>query len=450
MDEQISDARLQIMLRNHIENTIEKDPLMSGMFNSFLNCGKKFNPNSKSNDVILITNGKRGKLVGTLHCNSPWYCPHCSAVEMSKHASRIATAIEALKRQGQAAIMVTFTIPHHRGYSCNEVTEILVSTWKDFINRGNKKQTKTKYFKGTNRTATYIHRDVFSLFNSTLNCIHRVRVIEYTYGANGWHPHIHCLFWLPKKNAQDALIWEHDLRMRWLQLAEKHTLKILAKRKNFSEDAADAIHQYFDKTTPEQDARRDGVHISDNNGKIIIQQSSQYICGWGADRELTGNYKNKASKAGHMSPHQILTAAYEATESTEREKWLNIYLEYMITTRTKHLRRVQFSRRTGIIKIIEAFRKTEEYVQTFKKKFTEQDKWQVVCWFNSKQWSEILLSSNKYLIAEIIERAHLPDAREQITELLLKYDIDIRNNDPLMKQSFIEKYFNTCDYKEAA
>ena len=417
------------------------------MFNAFLNCGKKLNPNTKVKDIIVISNGERGRILGTMHCNSPWFCPHCATVQMSKHAARIATAIDALKRKGQLAFMLTLTVPHHRGITCDEITEILFNTWHEFILRGNsakKSRSKQRKLDGSNKTYTTLNP--FSQFCTTLNCKHRVRVIEYTWGVNGWHPHMHCLFWVPKKNLQMSLAWEHDLRMHWLKIAEKQTIKTLCKRRNADKESIiENTRLYFEQTTMIQEQRRQGVHISDRDGVVIAQESSQYICGWGADRELTGNYQKKASHDGHMTPHQILTAAYEATDTAEREKWLDLYMEYATATKRRSMRRVQFSR-TGILKIIAEYRKTEAYIETFKKKSMEKAKWRAVIWFNSKQWSQILLSKNKYLVADIIERAHLPDAREQIVALLLQYDIDVRYNDPADKQEFIDNFINNPDF----
>lgn len=440
MDEQISDARLQIMLRKHIKQRAENNPFYGGLFNAFLGCGKKVNPNTKVKDIIVITNGERGRILGTMHCNNPWFCPHCSTVQMSKHAARIATAIDALKRQGQFAIMLTLTIPHNKGLSCDEVTQILFNTWHEFINRGNHaKKTRHK------QNRTYTTKNPFTQFCTQLNCKHRVRVIEYTWGNNGWHPHMHCLFWMPKKYLQMSLAWEYDLRNYWLELAEKHTMKTLCKRENADKPKISrTVQNYFKKYNAHFHNERVSVHISDNNGVVIAQDSSQYICGWGADKELTGNVRKQASHEGHMTPHQILMKAYESTDE-EREKWLDLYMEYALATKRRAMRRVQFSR-TGIIQIIAQYRQTETYIETLKKKFMEKERWRAVIWFDSRQWSEILTSKNKYLVADIIERAHLPDAREQIIALLLQYDIDVRYNNPLDKQEFIDNFINNPDF----
>ena len=447
MNEQISDARLQIMLRNYIKQRAEQNPFYGGMFNAFLNCGKKLNPNTKVKDIIVITNGERGRILGTMHCNNPWFCPHCSTVQMSKHAARIATAIDALKRQGQFAFMLTLTVPHHRGITCDEITEILFNTWHEFIRDGNKaKKTRSRQKKVDGSNKTYTTKNAFTQLCTQLNCKHRVRVIEYTWGNNGWHPHMHCLFWVPKKNLQLSLAWEYDLRQRWLKIAEKQTVKTLCKRRNADkQEIIETTRNYFERYNDTFNERRVSVHISDRDGVVTAQDSSQYICGWGADKELTGNSHKTATYEGHMTPYQILSAAYEATDNADREKWLELYMEYANATKRRAMRRVQFSR-TGIIQIIAKYRQTEAYTETIKKKFMEKQKWRAVIWFNSRQWSEILLSKNKYLVADIIERAHLPDAREQIVALLLQYDIDVRYNNPADKQEFIDNFINNPDF----
>lgn len=432
------------MLRNYIYERAKDNPFYSGMFNAFLYCGVRINPNTKVKDIIVITNGERSQILGTAHCNNPWFCPHCSTVQMSKHASRIATAIDALKQQNQLAFMLTLTVPHNRGMRCDEITKILFNTWHEFIRRGNHAQKTRSQKKRDGSNKTYTTQNPFTQFCTQLQCKHRVRVIEYTYGQNGWHPHMHCLFWVPKENLQMSLAWEYELRQHWLEIAEKQTVKVLSERRNADkQDIINSTRSYFARNNEIFNQRRVSVHISDNNGKVIPQESSQYICGWGADKELTGNSHKTATFEGHMTPYQILVKAYESTDE-ERKKWLDLYMEYAITTKERQLRRVQFSR-TGIIQIIAKYRQTEAYIETIKKKFMEKAKWTAVIWFNSRQWSDILLSSNKYLVAEIIERAHLPDAREQIVALLLQYDIDVRYNDPRDKQKFIDNYINNFD-----
>ena len=435
------------MLRNYVQQRAEKEPYLAALFHSLFYCGKKINPNTKVKDIIVISDGEHARILGTSHCNNPWYCPHCATVQMSKHAARIATAIDALKRQGQLAFMLTLTIPHNRGISCDEATEILFNTWHEFIGRGNKaKKTRNKQLRVDGSKKQFTTQNPFTQFCTQLSCKHRVRVIEYTWGENGWHPHMHCLFWVPKKNLQMSLAWEYELRQHWLKINEKQTIKTLCKRRNANKQGIiTSTKNYFKKYTDIFNQERVSVHISDNNGVVTAQESSQYICGWGADKELTGNIQKKASHDGHMTPHQILMAAYEATDTDDREKWLDLYLEYMLATKTRKLRRVQFSR-TGINQIIAQYRQTADYIETLKKKCMEKA-WRPVVWFDSRQWSEILLCrNNKYLVADIIERAHLPDAREQITELLLQYDIDIRYNNPADKQEFIDNFINNPDF----
>ncbi|MDO4424549.1 MAG: hypothetical protein Q4D17_02130 [Planctomycetia bacterium] len=444
MNEEISNTKLQQILRKKIAENPKDVVLMK----SILYCGSKvIHQMAMTPAVYVLTDDADAKLFGTTSCKNTWVCPVCSARKMATYAAEIAVAIDALKQwKNQVACMITFTVPHTISMSCQETSEILFNTWKDFITHGNR-CGKNKYYRRQNgqkiltEGATYI-KDPFSQFCQHFNCSHRVRVGEYTWGKHGWHPHFHCLFWVDKNKLQEVKDWQETLNKRWYELALKQTIKIWNKlypeNKKNNCIRANIMYDKMDKKGSQ------GIYISvDKDGKVIEQKSSQYICGWGADKELTGNYQSKATNPEHFSPRQLL----EKYQETHDEKWLDIFMEMARTTRLKTYRRVMFSTQSGIKKIIAEWKKTHRYIETLKKKALEKAAnrgvWRVVYSFNEKQWSQIYWHpTNHNLIPEILARARLPDPAQQIEDLLRANEIDIYPQNDLKQAMFIENLFN--------
>ena len=421
-NEEISDYRYLKAIRHRID-TLEFDKKL--LLNSVYHCGSKVVGNDAFHSVALVANKKTARFYGNTSCKSPWCCPVCTARKMAKYASKMSAALDALKGTHNAA-MITFTIPHLNYMTCEEVTEILYNTWKAFVVHGNKLRVGSK-------------NDIFSKFMESTESSHRVRVTEYTWGKNGWHPHFHCLFWFPKKHWDEILSWEAELSDRWLTLAERYTNKQLLKR--FSKEQAevkkkniaDQVATMFKETARENK----GVWISKENGKPIIQKSSMYLCGWGADKETTGNYKQKACAEGHYTWQQILAKAADEND----EKFWRLFFEYAIATRKARHARVNFSVHSGLCKIIVEHQNSEGFKEILKKKNTELEdkvgKWQLVCWFTKKSWEGIYYND----LQEEILNFGLNGEIEKIDSLLAQYDLPKcipKNEAPEVKLMWLE------------
>lgn len=400
------------------------------LLKSLYYCGCKVPVVAGRCGVALLANNKTGKFVGVSSCKSSWGCPVCTAREMAKYGERIACAIDALKAQGLSAAMLTFTIPHTSGFTCEQATEILYNVWKAFTVHGNKIQSTSK-------------NDIFSNFMAEFQSKHRVRVCEYTWGNAGWHPHFHCLFWFPANRINEILDWENRLAERWLELCKRYTIKELligypeTQRRTVRELVTTRINIMYSKLNDVSKC----VYISKSNNKVIVQESSQYITGWGGDKEITGNYKNKATAEGHYTWQQILEnaialdaaqvpGAAKPLDADIKDKmpavdWWRLYFEYMEATRKKRHARINFSTQSGINKIVANWKKTETYKLFRKKKNIELQrqfgKWRVVCWFSKASWLKIC---DYDLEHEILARANSPNAFDEINQLLRSHQIE--------------------------
>lgn len=370
--------------------------------------------------VGIVANKKYARVVGTTRCSSSWACPVCSSINMSKYASDIAAAIDALENKKQWGFMLTLTIPHTRQFPCKMTFDILQRTWFLFDKHA------------TVKSRTF---DTLVQFCAEFNCKHRVRCAEFTFGRNGWHPHYHCIWFVDKSKFQSVADWQEKLSQKWRKCARQATIYIM-KKYDFVPNPEKWCDDHFhnEKYYKQRDAEgMPDAYISRNkDGSVRRVKSSDYICGWGADSEVTG-LTHKTAKKGHLSPYQMLEKAYEInkTKKTPLQKniWAWRYLQFALATYSKY--RIRFSKELRTI--IEEHKQTADYILARKKKDTErfQDvgEFRLVAWFSPEQWLDIcLLNRTICIIPHLLKLAMLDDATNQIRFFLLNYDIDISQN----------------------
>lgn len=433
LNQEVSDNRLMTMFQRYLAKNKPNDKLLK----RFRLCGsQQADVGLIKKSTVVMSNGKHSHFIGLARCNNSWACPVCTAKKMAEYGGRIACAIDALSTQyNQYAVMVTFTLPHTKNMSCWESLEILHDTWFKFANSSiSKMKRKYKLKDGTEKTYyTDSGRNAFSKMRVELNIKHLVRVFEVTYGEdNGWHPHIHALLWIPKENFNKVVDYEESLNELWWRCAKR-----VAKKFYTEKHIAEYLYPDYKKAT--KDGHK-SVYISRNkDGKPRIQKSSNYLIdGWSGDLELTGSYKQKTARNGHYTPRQLLVRAYE--NPNERDKLLKLYAEYARATSGR--KRVNFSN-TGINDIVKNWKSSHEYIESLKKKYMDKvaAPFKLVTWFTEEQWLAItILDREIYIRAKILELAKLPDGKVRITDELLKYNIDIRNNPEHPDKELLESY----------
>lgn len=458
MNEEISDSRLKTFWQKWLHKHPEYH-LPNLKF-----CGARIIKQLGSMPGVFVVkdrNSSETKFFGNTSCHSAWACPKCTAEVMAKKAKQIAAAIDALKKQqNQDAIMITFTIPHNKNISCQESYEIFLAVWRKFTKGGLRSHhSNGKYIlkndkgvrgkKGGNlgvgkagEVRIYKKgRNPYGAFREELQITHNVRVFEFTYGENSWHPHIHALFWVPHKNFDKVLNYEQELLDRWW-----HCIKTVTKQYWTKKLPPEKLNNFLEKTYSDyKKTTADGhksLYISrDKDNKLRKISSSWYIAGWGGDKEVSG-LRQKEAHGKNMTPYQIILKAYTTKDPEEKETYLKLYAHYAQTT-YKH-RRCQFSE-TGITKIIREWLRTQEYTETYKKKVTDKEKnWEVVYWFTEKQWYAISLEEMRtghYIRDDILFLARAPDAEKHIKLFLETYGIHTNNNEHTDK-IFVENYLN--------
>ena len=387
----IIDYHLQHVLRRIIDNEPSET---RRQLRNILKCGQRLIPpgvGSLPVVAVLRSDDKQSTLFGHVHCKNPFCCPACSAKIMEGYRAKIASAIDMQEASGEWGFMATFTIPHISSMSCRETTDILYKTWQYF---------KCKN-KSSHANSTWVHP--YRAFINETGVNSWVRVCEYTYGkANGWHPHFHCIFWVPKENFDTVLDWEEKLCDFWLQQARRIAIKYWRDNKlHENQDLETFANLVFARTEEWKQALK---FSRDGNGKLLKATSANYMTGWTADRELTGNRKKEASHKNHYTPYQIL-------EMAEFDKhWARVYIDFCLAVTRKPVHHRLNSSKNGICKRLAEWQKTHDVTsENVQKKNT----WETVTFFYADDWYEIY-SKNRHapVIANILYLAQNPEHEE--------------------------------------
>ena len=408
--------------------------------------------------VFVVANKETSRYFGVTHCHSPWACPRCSAVVMAQKGMDIACALDALEKyKNQQAFMMTLTLPHTAGMTCKDTWTILQKTWRRFSARSTAYRAKQRYIlknnkgeRGAKGGALGVGKagsekiyckgyNPFGDFKTTLEITYHIRIYEFTWGINAWHPHIHALFWCPKKNWDKIIDFESKLLDEWWRCARIETFKYFVSRRpnNDRKELEEFIDYLFRDGNKYPKTGHRSLFISKtSDGKVRKQESSHYVTGWSSDKELTSRFKN-TKLPGHYTPLGLLDTAYKLWDEfpEQSKEFLNLYIEYSLAT--KGNRRVQWAARTDIHKIIAQWKQTEKFREVLKKKFTAEakgGKFHVVCWLSKQDWYTICYldntnAGNVNIRATILELALLEDGRRKIAEFLRQYDIQPGNDD---------------------
>lgn len=487
MSEDTSDSRLH----SYLQRYIERNKLYGEKLKGIRFCGHSVLP--MHNAVFVITDSESSRYSTLIRCHSAWACPYCTPRVMAKKGSDIACAIDALARwYNQYAAMFTFTLPHDKYMSCEDSYEILMLTWRMFTRSGRSAHTSKRSYtlkadvsdrnesygktyscvayrtssRTNNRIRNGISRsksgsknefdkravgrkgetkeylcgyDPFGDLRQTLKLDHHVKVYEFTYGENGWHPHIHMLGWVPKQNLQRIAEWEDKLLERWWHCAryqaEKYYLKKYPDKADEIKKRIDTVYADYKKETV--DGHRSVYVSKDKFGRVKAQKSSYYISGWSGNMEITGS-NAKHARAGHYTPFQMVELA--CSNAADAEKWMSLFIEYVMVTRGH--RRVEFSKASGIGKIVEKWKMSEEYVIVTKKNCTKtgQLPWRVVAWFSKEQWYNICAwdtTSDEGIREEILRLARAPDPWLAIAKYVWRFGV-VLSSKPHPSQQFFE------------
>lgn len=202
---EIADNHLKVILQNYLSEFYSSDPVLKGL----RLCGRNslHIPMTKPGTTI-ISDEEQSYTFGTNLCHSSWACPRCSAAVMAKYGENLACLIDYLAKEHTFAYMLTLTMPHSIKTPIDLQIKIITKAWRAFqkTNINNKKE-----------------QNINIQLRRKLQVKHIVRCYEVTYGKNGYHSHIHCLYFTkynaqPLKDNEDKLTdyWLHKVKLAYL------------------------------------------------------------------------------------------------------------------------------------------------------------------------------------------------------------------------------------------
>lgn len=130
-------------------------------------------------------------------CGSIWHCPCCAAKISERRKNEVQAAITAHEGNGGQVYLLTLTLPHHINQSLKWVLATLLKAHTAF------KQARA-------------YREGFKVSSGLIG---EIRGLEVTYGANGWHPHLHLLLFADE--IQNLKSVQQDLLTIWQKVVVK-------------------------------------------------------------------------------------------------------------------------------------------------------------------------------------------------------------------------------------
>lgn len=188
--------------------------------------------------ALVESSGTTAGVAGLKTCGSVWVCPCCASKISRTRTDDVDQAIRTWADQGNSFVMLTLTMQHKRTDRLSALWDGLSGSWRKFVSdKTYKTTTKGLGVRGYHR------------------------VTEVTVGANGWHVHLHVLYFvqgrpgdLTSRAAGGALVG------RWINAVDSQGFSATAAAQDWKilRGSAQAISQvagYFHKGEYRERAR---------------------------------------------------------------------------------------------------------------------------------------------------------------------------------------------------
>ncbi len=209
---------------------------------------------------------------GLVCCESA-SCPHCVAKRSESDRQELAAALAAAKKRGWSVFMLTTTLRHT---SHDALLDLMDKLPKAF----------NSAFSGR----------WYSDLTEEYRLLGKVKGWEITFGWNGWHPHLHILFFYEGEMSAPILAGLRKvIGVRWLESLKKHGASA-SMEYGISLEAADSkIAEYIAKW-----GREPNEHS------------------WGVESEMTKHHLKQSRDESGLTIFEILGAAAGESEALNR------------------------------------------------------------------------------------------------------------------------------------
>lgn len=215
---------------------------------------KKCGHSHTSTVILQKDTENRSKLSGVHYCGNVWSCPVCSSKILQRRQEELEVInSEHIKQTGGSVLLVTLTVRHN-----------ISDSLKDLLGDSESKVGISGAFRRLRQDRAF--RELKEEFGIHLSC----RSLETTWGQlNGYHVHIHSLFYLDRKLSDIELV---DLESRLYDCWSRCCIG----------------------AGLENPSKERGVDISDGTN------AGKYISKWGSVNELTSPV-GKGAKNGNFT-----------------------------------------------------------------------------------------------------------------------------------------------------
>lgn len=260
-------------------------------------CLRYLNYNSGDVKVFRHRETSRSFYNGLIVCGSVWHCPVCAQKVSERRRNEIKKAFDLHKANEGKIAMLTLTFSHDKYDKLRDMLE----TFKKVTNK-------------------FMTGKAFHNIRLELGMIGRIRVMEVTYGINGWHPHLHI-----------ALLYKNEIDLKYMN---------------------DKMYDLYEKACNKFGFRIEypfGLHLqsAEDAEKYFSKHGT-----WSIEQELSKSHIKKAKSLNGLSPFDLLRKYL----LTEKQYYLNLFVEYAENFKWK--RQIQWSQ--GLKQHFKIDEKTDE------------------------------------------------------------------------------------------
>lgn len=243
-------------------------------------CGHALGGNVRLRGAVA-PEGLSAGVAGLLTCGRIWACPVCASKVAYVRSNDLEAGIRTWAGAGGSFVMLTLTMQHNRGQRLKTLWDGLSTAWRLFVSDGSAKRLRKSI---------------------GVNGYHRTT--EVTYGANGWHVHLHVLFFIEGRpgdlTSADA---GGKLVARWQAAVELAGFRAVADAQDWKilRGDADALASIAGYVVKGEYVER--VQDMGRNSRSVAM-------------EMTRSDLKRARRASSRTPFQILGDLVEEIEAT--------------------------------------------------------------------------------------------------------------------------------------
>lgn len=245
--------------------------------------------------------GYRSFFEGIQTCGLRWVCPCCTASAAQHDRAYVNDGLAAARKAGLRPIMITLTTRHSKDETAADVLDGIIRA-----EQGLKGVKAWRRF--CQRIGGY------------------ARVLEWTYGKHGHHPHFHIIVLVRAENEEEAIRAAMELKAAYMR-------QLVACGRDGTSEAAQG-HSF---------------HVQGAGA------AGAYVAKWGSAEELTGALA-KAGNGEGLTSWQLLRLARTARDLDEKQRYAAIWWEIICATKG----RAQLYKSAGWRELVEKHRANKE------------------------------------------------------------------------------------------